>query len=165
MSEDSHPAEHDDDDVPLAPHRKEGRGCFLALIVLSAIPVVFFLITFTGGDTLTYIYMRNWVTDHALMNRMPITWSPEKKIEARKILDLFYDAGRARKVPPPEVIALSSEFREMMSYPGDVHEESLVALLRHAWGDLEKFQSAPPGKPPSVLELGADSVGRPESVP
>ena len=157
--------DHDDDDIPLAPHRKEGRGCFLVLIILSAIPVVFFLITFTGGDTLTYIYMRNWVTDHALMNRMPVTWSSEKKTEARKILDLFYDEGRARKVPSTEVIALSSEFREMMSYPGDVHEESLVALLRHAWGDLEKYQSAPPGPPPAVLELGTGSGGPSERIP
>ncbi|AIA31196.1 hypothetical protein [Leptospirillum ferriphilum] len=165
MSEDTHPMDNDDDDIPLAPHRKEGRGCFLVLIILSAIPVVFFLITFTGGDTLTYIYMRNWVTDHALMNRMPVTWSPEKKAEARKVLDQFYDAGRARKVPSTEVIALSSEFREMMSYPGDVHEESLVALLRHAWGDLEKYHSAPPGPPPSVLELKAGSSGPSENVP
>jgi hypothetical protein len=165
LSEDSRPADHDDDDVPLAPHRKEGRGCFLVLIILSAVPVVFFLLTFTGGDTLTYIYMRNWVTDHALMNRMPVTWSSERKVEARKILDQFYDAGRARKVPSPEVIALSSEFREMMSYPGDVHQESLVALLRHAWADLEKFHAVPQGSPPAVLELGPDSTGRPESVP
>ena len=39
----------DDDDPPMAPHRKEGRGCFLTLLIVSAIPVVFFLITFTGG--------------------------------------------------------------------------------------------------------------------
>ena len=153
MSEDSRPADHDDDDVPLAPHRKEGRGCFLVLIILSAVPVVFFLLTFTGGDTLTYIYMRNWVTDHALMNRMPVTWSSERKVEARKILDQFYDAGRARKVPSPEVIALSSEFREMMSYPGDVHQESLVALLRHAWADLEKFHAVPQGRRISLIRL------------
>ena len=51
----------DDDDPPMAPHRKEGRGCFLTLLIVSAIPVIFFLITFTGGDFLTYIYMRNWV--------------------------------------------------------------------------------------------------------
>lgn len=88
-----------------------------------------------------------------------------KKAEARNVLDQFYDAGRARKVPSTEVIALSSEFREMMSYPGDVHEESLVALLRHAWGDLEKYHSAPPGPPPSVLELKAGSSGPSENVP
>ena len=163
MSEEVRPSDPDDDDIPLAPHRKEGRGCFLTLVILSAIPVVFFLITFTGGDTLTSIYMRNWVTDHALMNRMPLAWSQERKNEARKILDRFYDAGRSKKVPPPEVIAVSSEFREMMSYPGDVHKDSLVALLRHAWADLVRYHAVSSVTPPSVLELGGEK-NSPESV-
>lgn len=137
----------------MAPHRKEGRGCFLVLILVSAIPVVFFLITFAGGDFLTYFYMRNWVTDHALMRRMPVVWNAVERTEARNLLDKFYDAGRSGKIPSTSVISVSSEYKEMMSYPGDVHREALQALLRHAWSDMVKFKVVQSVPVPPVIGL------------
>ena len=151
MAEEPAAPQYEDDDPPMAPHRKEGRGCFLVLILVSAIPVVFFLITFAGGDSLTYFYMRNWVTDHALMRRMPVVWTAVERQDARDLLDRFYDAGRSGKIPSTYVISVSSEYREMMSYPGDVHREALQALLRHAWSDMVKFHVVPPGSPPPVM--------------
>ncbi len=137
----------DDDEPPLAPHRKEGRGCFLTLLIVSAIPVIFFLITFTGGDFLTYIYMRDWVTDHALVSRMPILYTPVQARSVVRTLDRFYDAGRAGKIPATEVIAVSSEFKEMLSYPGSVHPESLVDLVSHARAVMQQYHIADPGLP------------------
>ncbi|MHB8421910.1 MAG: hypothetical protein ACYC9S_07775 [Leptospirales bacterium] len=156
MADESAAPRYEDDDPPMAPHRKEGRGCFLVLILVSAIPVVFFLITFAGGDFLTYFYMRNWVTDHALMRRMPVVWNKDERAEARRLLDKFYDAGRAGKIPSTYVISVSSEYKEMMSYPGGVHQEALRALLRHAWSDMVKFKVVKPGPMPLVM-------GRPEN--
>ncbi len=137
----------DDDDPPMAPHRKEGRGCFLTLLIVSAIPVVFFLITFTGGDFLTYIYMRNWVTDHALVSRMPILYKPAQARSVVKTLDAFYDAGRKGKIPATEVISVSSEFKELLSYPGSIRPESLSDLVSHARAVMEQYHVADPGLP------------------
>lgn len=151
MPEDNRQGE-DDDDVPLAAHHKEGRGCFLVLIVLSAIPVVFFLITFVGGDFLTYVYMRNWVTDHALMRRMPVNMPQDQRRKVRNLLDQFYDAGRSGKIPATYVIDVSSDYKEMMSYPGDVRREALAALLRKTRKYMSKYGVTPAGPLPDLSE-------------
>ncbi len=150
MPEENRPEVDEDEDVPLASHHKEGKGCFLVLIVISAIPVIFFLITFAGGDFLTYVYMRNWVTDHALMRRMPVTMPSTEKEEVRRLLDQFYDAGRSGKIPATYVIDLSSDYKEMMSYPGDVRREALEPLLLKARKYMVKFDVVPSGSLPGT---------------
>lgn len=128
-----------EEDLPLAPHRKEGKGCFLVLIVLSAIPVVFFLLTFLGGNYLTYVYMRYFAVDKGLSTRRP----PEVgRVEFRqdlRILDAFYDAGNGGKIPGRDVVNLSSELKGMLSYPGPVRPEVLALVVGHAREVMQQY--------------------------
>jgi hypothetical protein len=48
------PEDIEEGEIPLEPHHKEGKGCFLVLIVLSAIPVVFFFHKIRGGNNMKY---------------------------------------------------------------------------------------------------------------
>lgn len=133
------PEDIEEGEIPLEPHHKEGKGCFLVLIVLSAIPVVFFLLTFLGGNYLTYVYMRYFAVDRGLSTRKP----PEiGRLEFRqdlKILDSFYDAGNSGKIPGRDVVNLSSELKGMLSYPGPVRPEVLRMVVGHARTVMQQY--------------------------
>jgi hypothetical protein len=141
VTSDPHPSEDDDDDddMPLSPPRKEGKGCFLVLIVLSAIPVVFFLLTFLGGNYLTYVYMRYFAVDRGLsVRRPPEVPLPEFKQDLQDF-DRFYDAGHRGTIPGRDVVNLSSELKNMMSYPGPVRPEVLREVDRHAREVMQQY--------------------------
>lgn len=142
-SADLHPS-HDDDgdddeDLPLAPPRREGKGCFLVLIVLSAIPVVFFLLTFLGGNYLTYVYMRHFAVDRGLSARRPPEVPLPEFLRDIKDFDRFYDAGNKGAIPGRDIVNLSSELKNMMSYPGPVRPEVLREVDRHAREVMQQY--------------------------
>ncbi|MCL5286151.1 MAG: hypothetical protein M1313_10515 [Nitrospirae bacterium] len=137
------PEDPDEEEIPLAPHRKEGKGCFLVLIVLSAIPVVFFLLTFLGGNYLTYVYMRYFAVDRGLSERRPPEVGVAEFREDLRILDRFYDAGNAGKIPGRDVVNLSSELKEMLSYPGPVRPEVLGLVVGHAREVMQQYRIGP----------------------
>ena len=135
-----HPGDpEEEDDIPLAPHRKEGKGCFLVLIVLSAIPVIFFLLTFLGGNYLTYVYMRYFAVDRGLATRRPPEISVSEFQQDLRLLDRFYDAGNSGKIPGRDVVNLSSELKNMMSYPGPVRPEVLNLVVGHAREVMQQY--------------------------
>ncbi|MCL5285962.1 MAG: hypothetical protein M1313_09545 [Nitrospirae bacterium] len=133
----------DDEEVPLSPHRKEGKGCFLVLIVLSAIPVVFFLLTFLGGNYFTYVYMRYFAVDRGLSERRPPEVDVREFRQDLLVLDRFYDAGNAGKIPGRDVVNLSSELKEMLSYPGPVRPEVLHLVVGHAREVMQQYHIGP----------------------
>ncbi len=137
----------EDDEVPLAPHRKEGKGCFLVLIILSAIPVVFFLLTFLGGNYLTYVYMRYLAVDRGLITRRPPEVSEAEFKRDLIILDRFYDEGNAGKIPGRDVVNLSSELKNMLSYPGPVRPEVLNLVVGHARQVMQQYHLGSPSEP------------------
>lgn len=126
-------------EIPLDPPRKEGKGCFLVLIVLSAIPVVFFLLTFLGGNYLTYVYMRYFAVDRGLSTRKPPEISQEEFRKDLDILDSFYDAGNGGKIPGRDVVNLSAELKGMLSYPGAVRPEVLHLVVGHAHEVMQQY--------------------------
>ncbi|MHB8369145.1 MAG: hypothetical protein ACYDBP_05545 [Leptospirales bacterium] len=131
--------EDDDEDRPLAPPRREGKGCFLVLIVLSAIPVVFFLLTFLGGNYLTYVYMRHFAVDRGLSARRPPEVPLPEFLRDIKDFDRFYDAGNRGTIPGRDIVNLSSELKNMMSYPGPVRPEVLREVDRHAREVMQQY--------------------------
>ena len=137
------PEDPDDEEVPLSPHRKEGKGCFLVLILLSAIPVVFFLLTFLGGNYLTYVYMRYFAIDRGLAERRPPEVDVQEFRQDLRILDRFYDAGNAGKIPGRDVVNLSSELKGMLSYPGPVRPEVLRLVVGHAREVMQQYHIGP----------------------
>ncbi len=137
------PGDPEEEETPLAPHRKEGKGCFLLLIILSAIPVVFFLLTFLGGNYLTYVYMRYFAVDRGLSERRPPEVGMAEFRQDIRILDLFYDAGNAGKIPGRDVVNLSSELKEMQSYPGPVRPEVLRLVVGHAREVMQQYHIGP----------------------
>ena len=137
------PGDPEEEETPLAPHRKEGKGCFLLLIILSAIPVVFFLLTFLGGNYLTYVYMRYFAVDRGLSERRPPEVGMAEFRQDIRIPDLFYDAGNAGKIPGRDVVNLSSELKEMLSYPGPVRPEVLRLVVGHAREVMQQYHIGP----------------------
>jgi len=131
--------EDDDEDRSLAPPRREGKGCFLVLIVLSAIPVVFFLLTFLGGNYLTYVYMRHFAVDRGLSARRPPEVPLPEFLGDIKDFDRFYDAGNRGTIPGRDIVNLSSELKNMMSYPGPVRPEVLREVDRHAREVMQQY--------------------------
>ena len=137
----------DDEEAPLAPAHKEGKGCFLVLIVLSAIPVVFFMLTFLGGNYLTYVYMRYFAVDKGLSTRKPPEIGREEfRLDLRN-LDRFYDAGNKGKIPGRDIVNLSSELKDMLSYPGPVRPEVLHLVVGHALEVMQQYHIAVLARP------------------
>ncbi|MBI4714684.1 MAG: hypothetical protein HY760_01840 [Nitrospirae bacterium] len=93
--------------------RKEGQGCFLALLLAcTALVVLLFFFYFKGKD-LTWNYLQKGVVERSVLPLLPPDYSEKERNEVQTILNGFFDDIRNERIETARAKVIIDEFSRM----------------------------------------------------
>ncbi len=118
--------------VPL----REGRGFFIALLVMSAICIVALGVFFFSGRAITLFTFKKFVVNKAFVRLLPKEYTLEKAEAIRKQVYDFYDHAESEGIKDTTVLLVSQKLQQIMADEKITDEEaqSLLTLVEKEKG-------------------------------
>jgi len=110
---------------------REGRGFFIALLVISGICIVALSLVFFAGRAITLFTFKKFVINKAFVRLLPREYNLEKAELIRKQVYDFYDHAGDNGIPDTTVMRVSQKIQQIMTDEKITEEEvlSLTALI------------------------------------
>lgn len=108
--------------------RKEGRGFFIALLVVSGLCIVVLGIFFFLGRTITLFTFKQFVVNKAFVRLLPREYNLEKAEAIRKQVYDFYDHAEDEGVKDTTVMRVSQKIQQIMA-DEQITDEEVLSLL------------------------------------
>ncbi len=111
--------------------KKEGRGFFIALLVISGICIVVLGVLFFSGRAITLFTFKKFVVNKAFVRLLPREYTLEKAESIRKQVYDFFDKAEEDNIPDTAVMRVSRKIQQIMADEKITEDEvqSLVTLI------------------------------------
>ncbi|MBI3359428.1 MAG: hypothetical protein HY201_03460 [Nitrospirae bacterium] len=115
---------------------REGRGLFIALLVVSGICIVVLGVLFFSGRAITLFTFKKFVVNKAFVRLLPREYTLEKAELIRKQVYDFYDHAEEEGIPDTTVMRVSQKIQQIMADEKMTDEEvqSLLTLIEKGKG-------------------------------
>ena len=110
-------------------NKKQGRGFFLTLLILSGILILFLAAFGFKGKEIHIFTFQKFVINKAFVSLLPQEYTLEEAEAVREKVYNFYEAAYVGKIADPALFEVSSRIRTIM---GDnrISDEEVQSLLR-----------------------------------
>lgn len=111
--------------------RKQGRGFFLTLLIVSGVVIIFMTVLAVKGREIHNFTFKKFVINKALVTLLPAEYSLEEAERVRETVYRFYDRAKADRVSDADLLEVSNRIRGIMSDEQITDEEvkGLLALI------------------------------------
>lgn len=129
-SEGTLPQEKSRTAIPRKP-RKQGRGFFLTLLIVSGMVILFLTLLAVKGREIHNFTFKKFVINKALVNLLPAEYSLEAAEGVRETVYRFYDNAKADRVADGDLLEVSQRIQTIMADEKITDEEvkGLLALI------------------------------------
>ncbi|MFQ5779630.1 MAG: hypothetical protein ACE5HN_02440 [Nitrospiria bacterium] len=116
--------------------KKEGRGFFLTLLIVSGIIILFMTVLFFKGKEITIFTFQRFVVNKAFVSLMPAEYTLEETEAVRERVYDFYEAARAGEVSDQALLQVSTRIQSILEDQQILDEEiqSLLTLIEKGGG-------------------------------
>lgn len=111
--------------------RKQGRGFFLTLLIVSGVVIVFLTILAVKGREIHNFTFKKFVINKALVALLPDNYTLEEAEHVRETVYRFYDNAKADQVSDADLLEVSNRIQGIMADDQITDEEAkgLLALI------------------------------------
>lgn len=138
MSSHNHPSHPSEGTLPLESRttttrkpRKQGRGFFLTLLIVSGVVIVFLTFLAVKGREIHNFTFKKFVINKALVALLPDDYTLEEAEHVRETVYRFYDNAKADQVSDADLLEVSNRIQRIMADDKITDEEAkgLFALI------------------------------------
>lgn len=117
--------------------KRQGRGFFLSLLVLSGIVILFLLLFSFKGREIHIFTFQKFVINKAFVALLPQEYTLEEAERVRETVYHFYENAGRDRVGDAALFQVSNRIRTMMGDEKITHDEvaSLLALIEKSKGN------------------------------
>lgn len=109
-------------------NRKEGRGFFLALLIVSGIVILCMTVVYFKGKEITIFTFQRFVINKAFMSLLPEEYTLEEAEAVRERVYNFYDTAMKGEVSEQELLEVSTRIQSILA-DQKVEDEEVQSLL------------------------------------
>ena len=111
--------------------RRQGRGFFLALLIVSGVVIVFLTVLAVKGRDIHNFTFKKFVINKALVTMLPPEYTLEEAERVRETVYRFYDHAKADQVSDADLLEVSNRIQGIMTDEKITDEETkgLLALI------------------------------------
>ncbi len=109
-------------------NRKEGRGFFLALLIVSGVLILCMSVVYFKGKELTIFTFQRFVINKAFMSLLPEEYTLEEAESVRGQVFTFYDTAMKGDVSEQELLEVSTRIQSILA-DQKVEDEEVKSLL------------------------------------
>ncbi|MDC4225117.1 MAG: hypothetical protein MPW15_13030 [Candidatus Manganitrophus sp.] len=111
--------------------RKQGRGFFLTLLIISGVVIVFMTLLAVKGREIHNFTFKKFVINKALVTLLPSEYTLEEAEQVRKTVYQFYDNAKADQVNDADLLEVSNRIQGIMADDKITDDEAkgLLALI------------------------------------
>jgi len=107
---------------------KEGRGFFLALLIISGIVILCMTVFYFKGKEITIFTFQRFVINKAFMSLLPEEYTLEEAEAVRTRIYTFYDSAMKGGVSEQELMEVSTHIKSILA-DQKVEDEEVQSLL------------------------------------
>ncbi|MDC4206797.1 MAG: hypothetical protein MPW14_17665 [Candidatus Manganitrophus sp.] len=111
--------------------RKQGRGFFLTLLIVSGVVIVFLTVLAVKGREIHNFTFKKFVINKALVALLPSEYTLEEAEHVRETVYRFYDNAKAEQISDADLLEVSNRIQTIMTDDQITDEEAkgLLALI------------------------------------
>lgn len=104
--------------------RKQGRGFFLTLLIVSGVVIIFLTVLAVKGREIHNFTFKKFVINKALVALLPSEYTLEEAERVRETVYAFYDNAKADQVSDADLLEVSSRIQAIMADDKITDEET-----------------------------------------
>ncbi|MBI3802405.1 MAG: hypothetical protein HY282_01405 [Nitrospirae bacterium] len=108
--------------------RKQGRGFFLTLLIVSGVVILFLTILAVKGREIHNFTFKKFVINKALVSLLPADYTMEEAERVRETVYRFYDHAKADRVSDGDLLEVSQRIQTIMA-DEKITDEEVKGLL------------------------------------